>query len=482
MRITKIEVKDFRAFRGEYCIRLSSSKYPSGKNLLLYGENGSGKSSLFQALNLFFAPPTSFSNHKNIFVHTDDGYVKLEIGMDRRSAKIYEWEEASHPFSESLIVEASKAKGFLDYRALLDTHFVHRHTEHINIFNLLINTLLANIPNPITQTNFPEELQTIEEIVKSRKSKRRTEQLEQLIPDFNAGLSRVLDDLTGKTNELLAPFEQAVTIALTLPDEGMSVDDEAKLKENQAIYLTATYYGSSVSRHHHFLNEARLSAIAISIYLSALLLVPPAPMRVLFLDDVLIGLDMSNRLPLLDVLATHFADWQIILTTYDKVWYEMARRRIDGWQPAWVCTEFYTAQLDEGDIPIHAPDNDYLVVAEKHLSANDLKAAAIYIRSAYEHEIKRFCNKHNLSVRYCRNPKDQRSDDFWQVVKKQKWNDGTDVVPPALVTNIELYRATVLNQLSHTAPVTLARREVVGAQYAVNNLRNKLRRNGKLQR
>lgn len=478
MRITKIEIKDFRAFRGAYTIDLHSS----GKNLLLYGENGSGKSSLFQALNLFFAPPTNFSDHKNIFVQTDDGYVKLEIGTDRRSAQVYEWEEASHPSSESLMIEASKAKGFLDYRALLETHYIHRHAEHINIFNLLINTLLANIPNPVTQTNFPEELQAIEGVVKTRKSRRRTEQLEQLVPDFNAGLSRVLDDLSVKTNELLALFEQSVTISLTLPGEGISVDDEAKLIANQAIYLTTTYYGSSVSRHHHFLNEARLSAIAISIYLGALLLVPPAPMRVLFLDDVLIGLDMSNRLPLLDVLAEHFANWQIILTTYDKVWYEMVRMRVSGWQPAWVCTEFYTAQLDEGDIPVHAPDNDYLAVAQRHLAASDLKAAAIYIRSAYEHEIKRFCDKHALPVRYCANPKQQKSDDFWQIVKRQKWSDGTDVISHDRIRDVELYRATVLNQLSHIAPVTLVREEVEKALTAIADLKDALQHDGRLQR
>ena len=43
------------------------------------------------------------------------------------------------------------------------------------------------------------------------------------------------------------------------------------------------------------------------------------------LDDVLIGLDQSNRLPVLQLLDKHFADWQMILLTYDRVWFEMAR-------------------------------------------------------------------------------------------------------------------------------------------------------------
>ena len=47
MRIKKIEIQNFRAFYGNFEIDLG------GKNLLLYGENGSGKSSLFYALKLF---------------------------------------------------------------------------------------------------------------------------------------------------------------------------------------------------------------------------------------------------------------------------------------------------------------------------------------------------------------------------------------------------------------------------------------------
>src|SRR5215813_5970014 len=33
--------------------------------------------------------------------------------------------------------------------------------------------------------------------------------------------------------------------------------------------------------------------------------------KLLVLDDVLIGLDMANRMPVLDILRQYFADWQI---------------------------------------------------------------------------------------------------------------------------------------------------------------------------
>ena len=46
MKITKIEIKNFKAFRGPDEIILGQK----GQNLLLYGENGSGKTSLYKAL------------------------------------------------------------------------------------------------------------------------------------------------------------------------------------------------------------------------------------------------------------------------------------------------------------------------------------------------------------------------------------------------------------------------------------------------
>ena len=52
MKITKIEIKNFKAFRGADIINLNEDSQ-KGQNLLLYGENGSGKTSLYKALELF---------------------------------------------------------------------------------------------------------------------------------------------------------------------------------------------------------------------------------------------------------------------------------------------------------------------------------------------------------------------------------------------------------------------------------------------
>jgi hypothetical protein len=54
----------------------------------------------------------------------------------------------------------------------------------------------------------------------------------------------------------------------------------------------------------------------LALYLASVLLSNPAPggavpdpFKLLVLDDVLIGLDLSNRLPLLEILEKHFGDF-----------------------------------------------------------------------------------------------------------------------------------------------------------------------------
>ena len=89
MKITNIAIKNFRAFPQTYQIDLHNA----GKNLLVYGENGSGKSSLYLALKLFLESSVpennegnrnrAFETHQNIFTE-DPGYVKLSLRSEQR--------------------------------------------------------------------------------------------------------------------------------------------------------------------------------------------------------------------------------------------------------------------------------------------------------------------------------------------------------------------------------------------------------------
>ena len=354
MRITKIEIKNFRAFPNTYQIDL----HKAGKNLLVYGENGSGKSSLYFALKFFLESSEGFhrfENHQNIFITGDDGHIKVHFRANPGANEhVYEWSQILRETNDPLIIEASKAKGFLDYKDLLETHYAHRSKENVNVFNLLVDNLLVNTIDRLTNQTLGEEWARVQQEPRPRRNaETKIAELEAEIETFNSGLNRRLDELKTKTSEILRKF--GYNVALGFDFENITYNRESKALDGQQIFLKVEFFDRDIPTHHLFLNEAKLSAIAIAIYFSSILLQPTSELKILALDDVLIGLDMSNRLPVLDILEEYFTDYQIFLTTYDRAWYEIVKQRTSH-GGKWKAVEFYFRQTDEYEIPVYAED------------------------------------------------------------------------------------------------------------------------------
>ena len=474
MRITDIEIKNFRAFRGTYHIGLSKS----GKNLLVYGENGSGKSSLYLALKYFLESgvdeddkDTDFENHQNIFLQ-DPGHIKLSLRADQWSREnTYEWSQhVTGETNDELITEASKVKGFLDYKALLETHYLHRENDTVNLFDLLVEVLLANTINPVTERSLAEDWRAIQPPFPRRNAKTQITILQRQIVNFNRKLANRLADLRPKVDEILNKFGYNVTLDLDF--QGVTYNQDEKTLDDREIFLKVEFFDTNIPSHHRFLNEAKLSAIAIAIYLSSVLLQPESDLKILALDDVLIGLDMSNRLPVLNILRDYFPDHQIFLTTYDKAWYEIAKQRTE--QKDWKYAEFYFSQTDEYEVPIYMEDKAYLEKAREHLGANDYKACAIYVRTAFEAAIKQYCEKKDLAIKYRENPRDLRSEDFWVPIKMERDKSGMLLLDLRIVDEIERARKFILNELSHETFATIYSKELEEAIEAVEQLENAL--------
>ncbi len=83
MRIKKVEIKDYKAFYGENDFNVD------GKNLFIYGENGSGKSSFYYALKDFFQSSTEeliYEETENIFLtkaQKGKGYITVTFNPDK---------------------------------------------------------------------------------------------------------------------------------------------------------------------------------------------------------------------------------------------------------------------------------------------------------------------------------------------------------------------------------------------------------------
>ncbi len=479
MKITKIEIKNFKAFRGPDVIDLSEK---GGQSLLLYGENGSGKTSLYKALELFLESSENdsirFIDHQNIFA-TDDGYVRLHFTSNPNLQKVdYEWSEnALNDTKVQPIIEASKAKRFLDYKELLKTNYLHHEHNSVNVFDLLINTLLKNVTNDqiVPPRSFSEQWEEISEAVPLEPgSAQEIIDIEQQLEIFNTTLKDILDELEVRASQILRKFGYEDTVvALKFGPPSVTYNHDSGELDNMQILLKVDFFEDHLPAHHLFLNEAKLSAIALSIFFAGFTLQPPSDLKVLALDDALIGLDMSNRLPVLDILDDKmFKDYQIFLMTYDRTFYEIVKQRKFN-NEQWKTAELYCGKVDGYEIPVYVENEAYLEKARKYLNANDYKACAVYVRTAFEAAMKKFCKKENVRIRYRENPKDLTSMDFWIPITRWKINN-QDVINQALKNRIWSAQKFTLNELCHATFANIYRNELEDAIDAVECLETEL--------
>lgn len=453
MRITDIYIKNYRAFYGDHHITLDKD----GKNLMVYGENGSGKSSLFTALQNFFkASVAKVEIEENIFIPASEkntASIKLRIRENAKATVIQDYDVDIRngeiiSADKTLIINANKIKGFFDYRSLLKTHLDFITDAKVDIFKILVSTILTDAENRFTTGIIGDEWEEIKEECKLRKGLWRVEWLHHHTDSFSKGFQLLLQEVENDTNKFIKYFDKSLSIKIDFDSCFYEEVDKCVYGDN--AYLNITYAGKNITKHHLFLNEARLSALAISLYLASIKANPlTGALKILVLDDLLIGLDMSNRLPLLSILKEHFIntnaneEFQIIMTTYDKVWFELVNNYFGSGK--WKYIEIYSKKLKDEDFefPIIKETLGYLDKAKYYLGEKDNKASAVYIRTEFERLVKNICEKKSLQVVYKTRQKEFTTEDFWEAIKQQ-----TDL-NKSIIKQIEIHRGTVMNPFSH---------------------------------
>jgi energy-coupling factor transporter ATP-binding protein EcfA2 len=475
-RIAKIGVSDYRVFPGGPPFEFNLGA--DGRNLLLFGENGSGKTSLFRALRDLMAtqpPPASFEDLRHVFSPGNEGFVSVQLTAGGTNE--YRWDYGNpHPRETggqpyALFAERSR---FLDYRSLLETNFVHRATTP-NLYRLLVSDVLKDLP--VIVNGKQDRLGAWHERMLSAKprnhrSKYSLQGVDWACARFSEALANHLPEIVKEGNRILCQMGYE-KLAFDLKPGTVKYDRNKRNFDGQEIALSVTLYGQPVAHPQLFLNEARLTALALAIYLGSarLILQSPAsssdgttPVRLLVLDDVLIGLDLANRLPVLKVINEEFGEWQVLLFTYDRVWFDLAREYTEQ-SHRWTYLTLKEIPGFPGHPgkPLIEPGLDALAIAEKHFPA-DLVAAAVYLRAAFETRLKNVCRDKGVLIAFKPDPKEVKADKLWHGIKdrqsaRQEAKE-PDFISPSLIDKVEMVRSNILNRLSHAGAPTFDPSEV----------------------
>jgi len=403
-RITKLEISNFRAFFDSYEIELNK-----GENLLIYGENGSGKSSLFKSVNNFLSSSqnTAFPYVRHHNKDAEEGKVTFTFNdydlasntITSRFGEVISFgTEAVTTNTEQFLKTAELTKGFLDYRLLLS---VYNHDEpQPNLFKLIVEILLKEFIQvggtyPIVK-RFNELKKKITET-----NRRNTYDYLLGVPAMAAyelTLRSVLNGVFLQLNAFLIKYFKlnlrvwfVLTPLVAVGTRWRYIPTELKLE----IKLN----GKLIVHQSDYLNEARLSALAICLYLAILKRNPQLiDYKVLFLDDVFIGLDLTNRLPILDIIKNEFSNYQVFISTYDRHLYELAKRKFEiEIAGKWKSIELFVGKDSIANQPIDRP---ILVTGESHFEKAtqylhdrikpDYPASANYLRKALEELVQKY--------------------------------------------------------------------------------------------
>lgn len=485
-RINKFTLTNFKLFKGAFTLE------PCGSNVLLYAENGCGKSSIFWGFYTLYesckkdASITGAQkyfdwnnevNLRNKFSgRTDYSGLKIEFIDKEKHIRTYEDSSALVNTKESASVFMPLTRSFSDFLHYrhLSSLFDFKNSEENNVFEIFKTELFPylDFPATISTRDFELNVKAWWDKISNGKDQfihrinRQSpiyKDYQESIKDFNKGLRRLLESIIEGANrrienDFYLPVELVCDYSDCVYDKHIGNRQYDKVLYPPKIVLTAKMKHSllqggeaNIGRMKSFFNEAKISCVSLALRLAILDLKASVASadyaRTLFIDDLLISLDMSNRLRIIDVILRLSSKYQIFLFTHDKALYNLVGERVND--KKWKKYELVPlADFTTGGVPDVKLVNNLTPIlwAHKYFKRGEFYACANSLRKECERQVKRLLRKQEVwSV---------NSEGEAQMRSLSQLIDSlpiffSDHGMPNLIPNIQTYRRHILNPGSH---------------------------------
>ena len=365
LRIQKLDIKSFKAF-------LDLSVPINGRNLLVYGKNGAGKSSIYWALYTFLQSAQKQSddvfkyfdiarpeNLINRFTATpDDASISVSFqNEDGVLDSAYTISKTLHETKDvSKILNGDSASDFITYRILF-SFYHYRNSQTINLWQVFEDEML-----PFCQGDSVKDVYKLWVEIKAEDpfaaartagevgfaAGRRYDQLDLRVKRFNTGLTEVLARITTEAQAFyekhFADTEESAPEKKLTMGVGLSFPSKYDRKAHGLVPPKVSFEvklgPNPLPKPHSFLNEAKLTQLALSVRFGATLAqLQDSSIKLLVLDDLLISLDMSNRMKVVKIiLGEDFTDYQKVILTHDIGFFQEIRREIGADLHHWQCS------------------------------------------------------------------------------------------------------------------------------------------------
>lgn len=482
-RLKRIEVTDFRAFPKGHPGVLDLGA--EGASLLLFGENGAGKSSLYRALrDLFSVSPPPIADLHNVFSDLPSPSVRVTLTDGTQLT----WSGVGHPTAD--VTDIARRSAFLTHTALRELVYnPGKRDEPLDLFQTMLESLIGDFDATLDggiRRSVGELWADVDTAITTRvatangprRPRAHVEMVEAACARFNSGMRQALERLEPQVQTLLRRLLNVLGVDpmefVGFVFTPVTYNNVQKGKiERQPLTASVRIRSHQPRAPQNFLNEGRQTALAIAVYLAArLICVPPGRdrLKLLVMDDLLISLDATHRRPVLDLVLDLFADWQILLLTHDRYWFQLAREQLtDGWKSAEIYERFDGDGLMTPYIRNVCIDmgEATLLQAEAFIADNHPAAACNYARSACELILKKFCAKRSVKFPYF---EDDKRPDLNALLTAARAHVANDVPRLKALTDLEPHKRFVLNPLSHDPANPIPAADVRAAIEAVREV------------
>jgi energy-coupling factor transporter ATP-binding protein EcfA2 len=411
-RLHRIEIRNFKAFR-EFTLDLE------GRHLLVYGANGAGKSSLYWALYTFlqsarkpknsiakYFDPAGPENLLNIHEQADPAPKLGEIALTLRDVttkndttyRISQDDHGTH--NQPAILKGDLASDFITYRFFFGFSDF-RHSREFNLWPLFEDEILPFCVTtggitPLEAWQLVKQGNPNPNGYSGLAGKEAFSTFHQNTASFAAILPGIVDSISAEAQKFYDRHFSAgdtgkVTIKLgvTTPPSSSGSNQTSFLFTEPVIEFGIQVAGMTVNRPQSFLNEAKLTQLALSVRFAASLVnLHESDLKLLVLDDLLVSLDMSNRMKVVEILLSEtFGGYQKVILTHDLGFFREFRRVLGNGHTEW---RFIRLVGNPATAITYKTEKTELQKAEEYLHGHNLDEAAICLRKAAEEMAKRY--------------------------------------------------------------------------------------------
>ena len=477
IRINYLDIKYFKFFSDTEKIELE------GKNILVFGENGSGKSTIYWAFYTFLQSSiksnydiakyftqstTSKINEKslvNIYESDDNkSYIKLNLTNNSNFCISKDVDAINtNDKSNTLISNANLASDFISYKYLFRFfNFLHR--EDIDLFPLFSYEILQFLSK---DTNNMSELWNEILTLIDSKPRKNNKILNQKLTLFNNHLTEIISDLNIPIDNYLKQFKYN-NLKLKLSVEERTYNGKEFIYPKITLEIIIKKDDTNeikIYKPQSYFNEAKLTAIALSVRLAITYnKLKNSELKILVLDDLLVSLDMSNRETVLNVITNdkYLKDYQIIILTHEKSFFEMAKRKLLF---NWKYLEMYEDTSEVFPKPLILQSEDNFEKATKYFKKCDYPASGNYLRKTSEEIMKYLLS--DIFKPSDKDGLDSMINNYIKILKDFKLTIPEDIL------KLEELTKRVFNPSSHNDLINpLYKKEIEDAIQIVKDLKN----------